>query len=259
MRRFLRNPAVLAGGGLALLAGLAFVAMRVLSGWEGPAPAKQEAGTVRMGGLFVAAQDLPPRTVLTKDMLEPKRIPREAIAADAIRRRDQVLGYVTKTTIRRGWPIRLSQLAGHVSQLGLPALIPSGHRAMVVPIAPEPTFHNVLKPGDRIDVVVDFEDEYATIVLEDLLVLAVDHDTAGSKSRDAAPAKAPSRRRPPRSKEQEKQTARTDQTADQSATLAVTPDEAEKLALVNRGYGAGVRYTLRQAAEAQPSPSSTVR
>jgi len=241
MRQLIRRPLFLAGAGLLLLAAMAFVSLRVVGQWEAPEREEAETTGVRMGGLVVAQQDLLPRTVLTKKHLTSKRIPREAIPENAIRRPDRLYGYVMKRRVRAGWPVTFADTAGHVSRYGMAARIPAGHRAMIIPIAPEPTLHHMLRRGDRLDVQASFGQEYATTVLSDLEILAIDQGTGNDDQEEPSPEAGGER--PQRS--EARQAQRSQGGVSQTLTVAVTPKEAEKLAFLQGYSNATVHYVLR--------------
>ena len=232
------------GAAVALLAGMAFVAQRIISTWGGEAPdiTKGEERQ-RKGKVYVAVKRIPARTVLTEEMMEETAIPKAGISSDDVTKPGDVVGYITKAPIREGGPMRWSLLAGHVDQIGLPAIIPSGHRAMVVKMGPEPSLHHLIKPGDSVDITVTLDSDYAKVVLEDIEVLAVDHAVAGEEA--ARPTQTAGdtgesggRRRPRR--------GATEATDQQSVTLAVTPVEAEQLALCNSSGRATIEYSLHE-------------
>lgn len=189
-----------------------------------PARKRVPTGThaVRMGRLLVAARDIPPRTVITRKMLERREIPRDAIPADAPLLENQVVGYVTNRRIERGWPIRMSAMAGPVDKIGLVALIPPGRRALVLPMTGEPSVHRMLRVGDHVDVTAVFNDQYATVVAEDLEVLAVDHRRSNKGGGGDPP---------------------------QNVTLIVTTGQAERLILCTRTRSVHIRYTIRSGEE----------
>jgi len=177
---------------------------------------------VRMGRLLVAARDIPPRTVITRKMLARREIPLNAIPADAPLLENQVVGYVTRRRIERGWPVRFSAMAGRVDKIGIVALIPPGRRAIVLPMTSDPSVHRMLRVGDHVDVAAVFNNEYATVIAEDLEVLAVDHRRSNKGGGSGGP---------------------------QNVTLIVTADQAERLILCTRTGGVEIRYTIRSSEE----------
>jgi Flp pilus assembly protein CpaB len=194
--------------------------------------------------------------------------------ADVYEDANKLIGRAVKTDIYSGEPIYRPSLAGEESQGGLPVVIPRGYRAMTVLVTENKGVGGFVKPGDRVDVLGTFtftipdatqkaiskragflyQDSFQSTqtVLQDVLVLATAQtmyekksaieeglnegggEASGGEQGNAGSAPPPPADAPPGP----------DPTAGKvvsSVTLAVTPEQAEKLALTE------VRGDLRLA------------
>jgi Flp pilus assembly protein CpaB len=123
----------------------------------------------------VARRDIAERAIITSDMLEvrPAREGEETEiyvndpATDAV-------GFITSRTIKGGSSLRRRDLVGHISDVGIAGVLLPGRRAMVIPIPNKSTLHDLVRIGDRVDVLASFEQQEARVVAEDVRVLAVD-------------------------------------------------------------------------------------
>ena len=172
--------------------------------------AKPKPVEVKNVPVVAAKATIPPRTKITPDMIYVREMPESAIHARTARAAEQVVGLFTKYEILEGEPIIMDRLFGQNEPVGLASSVPRDKRAVTIPVNEVVGVAGFVKPGDRVDVVatVDGTDEtgdMAFTVLQDVEVLAVAQDTE-----DTSQGKAK---------------------VSTSVTLAVTPSEAEKLAL----------------------------
>lgn len=142
---------------------------------------------------FVAAQFIPPRTVITQAMLREKTT--ETFDANAVTDRNQILGKLAGGPLFAGQAISPADVTLPLRRV-VPAnfQIPAGLRAVAVYVDQNSTTAGLVDIGDRVDVVATFkttvdkqETDYWTTaysglkdhtlsrtVAQDLLVLAVD-------------------------------------------------------------------------------------
>lgn len=139
------------------------------------------------GQVLVAKYDLPARTLIKEDLVEVIQIPRKFMQQDAYEITSPsdiklVANLVTAIRIAKGNQIVKSALTSLSPEAGLSVKVPPGYRGCVLPIESE--LLKLLKPGDRIDILVTFpammadgkkEDVTATI-LQNVLVLGVGGD-----------------------------------------------------------------------------------
>jgi len=188
---------------LALGIGAAALYLGMLSSKE-----RALVGSYEMGRVLVARVDLPERTVLNEGMFETVEMPRKFMAQDAVEIRTptdvrQVVNLVNRTRIPKGNQIGLSALIPQSPDSGLALRVPPGYRGAVLPV--DPQLKSLIKPGDRVDVLVTFDaqmndgrrEKATATILQNILVLAVGGNlgqgmTAGqSKAFDEREEKTP--------------------------------------------------------------------
>lgn len=165
--------------------------------------------------IVVAAQDLPLGTVLREDVLgardlpeayvEPRHIP----ASEAHR----ILGLRVSSAVRASESLLWTDLANSEQRRDLSGLVDEGQRGFTIRADDTSTFGGLLRPGDRVDVLLTLEQgstRETAPILQNLLVLATGGDTGG-RARPAAPGR----------------------TANQ-VTLAVTLAQSQTLALAQQ-------------------------
>jgi Flp pilus assembly protein CpaB len=190
----------------------------------------------------------------------------------------QVVGRVTKQDLFPGEPIFKGKLSGSDTNGGLPAVIPTGMRAVTVAVTEIKGVAGFVKPGDRVDVLTTFELDKSNgnsekshttrTVLQNVLVLAsaqtmveenkYNIDTpAGVTRGEATPQTANNAKddkdapAPPKkeeasdkdTKDKEKQDAEKAARLVSSVTLALTPAQTETLALAEET--GDIRLSLR--------------
>jgi pilus assembly protein CpaB len=175
--------------------------------------------------VVVAKVDIPEGAAIDRNSLALAGWPAPTVPAGAYSSLDSVVGRVTRVNVFTGEAIVPGRLAPAGTGPGLELKIPPGMRAMAVRINDVAGISGLVQPNSRVDVLVTIADpvsgkQQAKLFMENMRVLSVGTEI----QRDASG-------RP--------NTATT-------ATLAVTPDEAERLAiamntgsiqLVLRGYG----------------------
>lgn len=137
--------------------------------------------------VIVARTDLPARTVITDDLVEAIPIPRRFMQQDAYEVRTPsdiklVTNYVTMVRIPRGNQLTQSAIMSLSPQAGLSVKVPPGERGSVLSVSNE--IMGLVKPGDRIDIMVTFEanmvdgrkEKVTATILQNVLVLGVGGD-----------------------------------------------------------------------------------
>jgi pilus assembly protein CpaB len=175
--------------------------------------------------VVVASVDIPEGVAIDRNQVSLASWPAPTVPAGAYTSVDSVVGRVTRVNVFTGEAVVPGRLAPAGTGPGLELKIPPGQRAMAVRINDVAGISGLIQPNSRVDVMVTIADvntgkQVAKLFMENMRVLSVGTEI----QRDAAG-------RP--------NTATT-------ATLAVTPEEAERLAiamntgsiqLVLRGYG----------------------
>lgn len=202
-----------------LVAGLAtFGAYRYLQANSGPAKVETRA-------VVVARADIPEGAAITADKVGVVNLALPLVPVGAYATVDSVVGRVTRVSIFNGETVVPGRLAPVGTGPGIELKIPPGKRAMAVRINDVAGISGLVQPNSRVDILVTIADassgkQVAKLFMENMQVLSVGTEI----QRDAAG---------------KPNTATT-------ATIAVTPEEAERLAiamntgsiqLVLRGYG----------------------
>ena len=195
-------------GGLALAVGLlvSFTVYNKLRNIAG----SNDAAVVPV---VVAADDVQVGAKLDTHDVRIINLPASAVPPGAFTKATQVLGRGAVLPLSQGEFILPSKLAAVNAGAGLPSLIPPGMRAVSVRVNDVVSVAGFVQPGTRVDVLAtgnedNGNDRQTTTVLENVAVIAV------GKSLD-------------RSVSAEGQTAPV-------ITLLVSPDDAQKLALVSQ-------------------------
>jgi pilus assembly protein CpaB len=191
-------------GGLAIAIGL-LVGYSVYIRLRNSAGGNQEL-TVKV---VVAAGDIQVGTKLEDRDISLVAFPQSNVPPGALTRKSEALNRGVILPISKGEFILPSKLAPEHAGAGLPSMIPTGMRAVSVRVA-ETGF---VEPGTRVDVLAtgsSGNDRQTTTVLENVTVIAVgkklDRSTAGEGPQPTSPV----------------------------ITLLVSPDDAQKLALVSQ-------------------------
>src|SRR5690349_16720004 len=175
--------------------------------------------------VVVANRDIPEGVTIDRIALSTAQWPMQAVPVGAFSSIDSVAGRVARVAVFNGEPIVPGRLAPVGSGPGLEIKIPPGQRAMAVRINDVAGISGLLQPNSRVDVLVTIRDDnssrqVAKLFMSNMLVLSV--GTEVQRDNQGKPINAT------------------------TVTLAVTPDEAERLAiamnsgtlqLVLRGYG----------------------
>jgi len=163
--------------------------------------------------VVVAADDIQVGARLEAHDVKVITVPQTAIPPGAFSRTSQVLGRGAVLPLSQGEFVLPSKLAALNAGAGLPSMIPQGMRAVSVRVNDVVSVAGFVQPGTHVDVLATGSEgggsERQTItVLENVLVLAVGKSLDRNASADAQTAPV--------------------------ITLAVSPDDAQKLALVSQ-------------------------
>ena len=189
-------------------------------------------GAYETAKVLSARVDIPERTVLKEDMVEVLEIPRKFMQQDSIEIKTQsdmkiIVNLVTRTRVPKGNQLTQSALISLSPESGLSVKIPPGYRGTILAIEPEMKI--LIKPGDRVDVMVTFDammndgrkEKVTATILQNVLVIAV--GTNLGQGMNAKQFKNLG--------DKEDKTAAFSEKA--SVSLALNPNEAQYLALAN--------------------------
>ena len=194
-------------GGLALAVGL-LVAFTVYNRLRTPNASNEPSVRV-----VVAANDIQIGTKLSDHDVRVIALPISAIPPGAYSSPSKVLDRGAVLPINKGEFILPSKLAALEAGAGLPSMIPQGMRAVSVRVNDVVSVAGFVQPGTRVDVLAtgsegNGNDRQTTTVLENVAVIAVGKNLNGNGLTEGPAAPV--------------------------ITLLVSPDDAQKLALVSQ-------------------------
>ncbi len=167
-----------------LLPVLAGLAVTILVAFYVRVPAG-EAGEEPRVPVVVATRPVPAQTPLQADMLAVRQVPADVVGRGAVSRIEEAAGKVTKVPLAEGEFVLTSKLARGDGSDGLAYRLPEGTRALTIAADPVLAVGGFVQPGDRVDVLIGLpggqpgvEQPEARILVENVLVLAVQQDTA---------------------------------------------------------------------------------
>jgi Flp pilus assembly protein CpaB len=99
-------------------------------------------------------------TVIEADMLNTSKLPQNEVPFDVISSASAIAGLPARQTIPAGVPITLSmfQSLGSTSNKEVLRALDPGFRAMAVQVDQVTGVGTIIQPGDRVDVIISFED-----------------------------------------------------------------------------------------------------
>lgn len=140
-----------------------------------PEPGNTVAAAPSSNRIARARQNIPERSIVTPEMLEFRDARQgedgRAFVTDP---NAQAVGFITQRPIAAGADVRRADLLGHISDVGVAGALLPGRRAMILPIGGKSTLHDLVRIGDRVDIVASFEQQESRVIAEDVRVLAVD-------------------------------------------------------------------------------------
>jgi pilus assembly protein CpaB len=149
---------------------------------------ESEAAGGRPVPVLFAVQDIPMGDQLTEAKLGVRNIPEAYLEERHIRRQDlrRVIGVRVSTTIRANQAVLWTDLATNSdARRELSSLVSNGMRAVTIRADAQSTFGGLIRPGDRVDVLVTMArgttegDRITLPLLQNVLVLAAGRDTGG--------------------------------------------------------------------------------
>jgi len=159
--------------------------------------------------IVVAAANMNVGEVLTSQHIKLAQWPKSMIPAGSVREAKAAEGRIAKASIVAGEPILDAKLAPAGQAELMPVLVPTGKRAVTIKVDEAAQKSGFVVPNSRVDVVVTMarkigESKESRIVLQDVLVLASDQTV---EMKDNKPVTMT------------------------TVTMAISPEEAERLAL----------------------------
>jgi len=163
-------------------------------------------------------RDVPAKTILNTTMITIKELEPELVPQGVIRSFDAAAGSVTKADLAANSPIFYNQVWPGPPRLSY--IVPNGKRAVSLMLdTPAERVANLIRPGDVVDIIGTFEEEFVKEEITKIIVQASEILAIGGQL-PGQPA--------PVIPEGEKQQA---PPGPMPITLAVTPQEAEQLVI----------------------------
>jgi pilus assembly protein CpaB len=237
--------------GVAMVLGLA----AALLSWQYVQRQGQAARQAQLVPVIVAAADIPVRTQVQPPMLAVKQVPADARHPKAFTSLEQVNGKVTNLPISTGEQVLSTKFFERKEDSGLAFRVPPGKRALSVNVQEVVTVSGLVLPGDFVDVIVLFpgtgaEQDMASVVLQDVEVLAIAQSLHGPATEPQRSGPLPGQSEPAKPAAQPNPAART-------ATLAVTPEQAQRLVLAETK--GSIRLALRAVEDHGPADVPSLR
>lgn len=226
------------------------------------------ATSVPTGAVLVAKQDIPVATILTSDMVQMAQVPLAAKTTGALTDDSQAVGKMTTVALGKGQQLLATLLTEAPADAGngtFAGKVPVGMRAISVVYDEVIGSGALVQPGDHVDVLAffelsvkdfslkssgdasssgnasdssnsyDYKQYVSTYIVQNVEVLAVSQAVAsgqlGTESQNAAPTPTPNPSVTPDPNANLTPVARPDA---KSVTLAVTPEQAERLLLASQ-------------------------
>jgi pilus assembly protein CpaB len=124
--------------------------------------------------VVVTAQDIPAGTSITADMVEVQPIPEGLVLSGAFTETTDIVGKVSLYPMASGEQVLRSDFAtGLLENPALAESVPDSLRGVSVEVGEITAAGGLIRPGDRVDVVVAFQDASALTVLKNVEVLAI--------------------------------------------------------------------------------------
>jgi pilus assembly protein CpaB len=209
--------------------------------------ANTKAAAVETAPVVVAKLRIPPRTVMTADMVDIKQVRIEDKHPNAYSAVNDVVGKTTKQSITAGEQVLSTKFFGGREESGLAFIIPEGMRAVSVQVSELSASGGMIVPGDHVDVIaiahaslekgtevspdgrtVTFgEISKATLALQNVEVLAIGQELRGTEEATTPAVVSAVTGQEAATKEKQPQAAPSARTA----TLALSPQQIQRLLL----------------------------
>lgn len=229
--------------------------------------ASQAAKPIETVPVVTATKDIPVRTPITAEMLRVVQVPVELKLPQAVAAPADITGKVTKLPISQGEEVLVSKVFGDREESGLAFVVPPGKRAVAVNVSEVVGSGGMIVPGDTVDIVVVLDTNATTAMgdakdarfgvdvnthaqiksiaqyaLQNVEVLAIAQELEGDTPAPSTTQKATQAVSPANNPQPQKQKTAVQPQA-HTATLAVSPEDAQKLVLAeSKGQ---IRLVLR--------------
>jgi len=187
---------------------------------------KQEAQ--KRADIVVAAIDIPAKAIITEGMLMMKNKPEVEIPSRAYMTTDLLIGKVARADISRGSMLLQDHVATR-EEMGMSFALIGNRRAISLVVDDVSGLGNILKVGDTVDVIAVFGNDSSKLLLQNIEIIGLGRN---SQYPQAGTPGQP-------------QSSAGKETAEKFVTLAMSPEQATKLALAEAN--GKLRFILRPA------------
>jgi pilus assembly protein CpaB len=199
--------------------------------------------------VVVAAQDIPGRTKITREMIRVEHFPKELIAEGIFVKPEDVENRLTKDSIKAKEQIRSSEVLAEGSTPTMAYKVHDGMRAIAISIDEVRGVGTSVQPGDHVDIIATFQDARSgqtitKMILQNVLVLFVDRGKTETDGKSGATSSI--------SLEVKPEQTELVKAAERSGTLNVTLRSVQDTTIVP---SEGV--TSREIGGGQPLPEQT--
>lgn len=226
---------------------------------------KASLDNVQKAQVLVAKTLIPAKTEVNSEMVELRLIPRQYIHPQAITKPEKLAGEISLMDIQPGEQLLTSKFVySKDASQGLDFMIPKGKRAIAVGVDGITGVANMVKPGNKVDVIAIMDVDKNQAVGPQGTPVVPSTSMGGGKSSTAPTSKMILQNITVLAVNQLMENMKAPVTKDgavvetKTLTLAVTPEEAERLTLITeRGV---IRVVLRSPVEDGkyvPKPYST--
>jgi len=219
--------------GIALACGVLAAALTIIY-LKGPGTRQRSPEETQQVQVVVPQVPIPTHSLITGDMLTTAKVDASQAPSRAVKSPDEIVGYVAVMALDPKVPISTTQIARPGTLFGFAGEVPQGMRAVTVAVDPVIGVAGLLKAGNRVDIVATFEvedDLLARTILQDIQLLALDSQTTATTARTEKQAAASQAERDASPDSQPDRTRAVEYT---NATLAVTPEDAQRLILADK-------------------------
>ena len=230
-----RQLLILAGVVSCLLGVFVFMLMPG-SSKKSETPAPPPVSTTKV---VVAKQDIPQRAIIKDTMLKVVDVPDNLVPAGALKDMSEALNLPASVMIQQGDVLTDKKVYKDLKMAGFPGMIPPDCRAISVPISDVTGIAGFAKPGDYVDIMIvsgqrsqnRIEGE---ILMQNVLLLGVNKSANPPSNQAAAPPEGEGKDKKDDKKKDNNNNNGNVQASGEAmatATLALTPEEALKLAV----------------------------
>lgn len=225
-----------------------------------------EAAANPTESVVVAKTRIPARSFITEDMLTLKKMPKGAIHQESSSTMTPFIGKTTKQSIAPSEQVLASKLFRNREQTGLAFVLPEGRRAVAINVSEAIAAGGLILPGDKVDVIgycivtpaTTTAERTATTSrsqvargfysLQAIEVLAVAQEVEGEEAAEPLQAVQSRNGESMMAGQRRAQT----KPAAKTFTLSLSPDEAQRLVLLENHPDCKLRLALRATDDKAP-------